>query len=372
MKVILAPDSFKESMSSVEAATAMERGIRHAHPTAECVAIPLSDGGEGFAQTLGSVWGAEWVTVDAVDVRGLPATYGYAWDASQRRAALDVASCGGLEMIPAEARDVWSSSTKGLGLLIHDALGRGAQSLTIGLGGSATNDGGAGMLSALGVRFEAEGGGVCTPTPDGLQRLSAVDASDLDARLADSEITVACDVDNPLLGPRGATAVFGPQKGVGPDDVEPIDAILGRLARLSNKEEEAASPGAGAAGGLGWAMRAFLGATLVPGFDVIARATGLAEAMQGADVALTGEGAVDDQTLSGKAPAGVARLAREAGVPVVIFGGVVRDSAQSLREGGAIDLIAISNPAVPLEQSLAEGPQRLEEAVAQWAATLQS
>lgn len=361
MKFVLAPDSFKESMSAAEAAAAMAAGVRAVHPEAECIEVPMSDGGEGFAEAVTAAWGAEWISVETVDALGRPITAGYGLTGS--RAVVAMASCAGLELIAPEDRDVTVSTTRGLGVMIRHALGRGAEELLIGIGGSATNDAGTGMLIELGVRLLDADGAECGATLAELSRVVRVDTSGTVDGLADLRIQVACDVDNPLNGPSGATAIFGPQKGVQAADIERIDGILRSFARVSGFDDVAHAAGAGAAGGLGFALMAFLGGELRPGVELVSDAVGLAEAVSGASLVLTGEGAVDEQTLHGKTPAGVAAVARRAGVPVILFAGRVSDGAENLRELDVVDLIQIVGDDVPLERALREGAANLSAAV---------
>ncbi|MDO4900307.1 glycerate kinase [Actinomyces sp.] len=361
MKLILAPDSFKENMTALQAAEAMRRGVYDVHPDAETVMVPMSDGGEGFVDAVTAAWGAEFVEVPAVDALGRPISAAYGIDGT--RAVMDAASCAGLEHIDPKDRDVLRSNTVGLGLLLKDAVSRGVRTIVLGIGGSATNDAGMGMLTALGARLLDAAGESVAPYPDRFERITAVDLTGLPAELAQTRIHVACDVTNPLTGPDGATAVFGPQKGVDPDMAPVLDRALAHVARISGHEAEASDPGAGAAGGLGFALRAFLGAQLEPGVELVARAVGLADAAAGADLVLTGEGSVDAQTLAGKTPAGVARVAAEAGVPCVVFAGRIKDGAENLLEHGVSDLVKVGPPDEPLAEALRHGQENLRRAV---------
>ena len=288
MRIVLAPDSFKESMTAREAARAMAEGVKDADPRARTVLAPMSDGGEGFVDAVAAAWGADLVDADTVDALGRPirAVYGL----SGGRAVMDVAGCAGLELIAPADRDVLRSSTAGLGLLMRDALRRGARTILLGIGGSATNDAGVGMLHALGAGLLDADGRPLAPRPDQLDRLAAIDASALAPLLGGATIRVACDVTNPLTGPNGATAVFGPQKGATADLVPRLERALERVARVSGHRDQADAPGSGAAGGLGFALRAFLGAELEPGAELVARQIALPEAVRGADLVLTGEG----------------------------------------------------------------------------------
>ncbi len=369
MKFVLAPDSFKESMTAAEAASAMADGVRRVHPDAECVEVPMSDGGEGFAQAVAASWGAEWVEVDTVDPLGRPIRAGYGL--TGHRAVLDMASSCGLELVAPEDRDVARSTTAGLGVMLRDALARGARKLVIGIGGSATNDAGAGMLVALGARLRTADGAELDGAPRDLARVASVDASPVAELFAGVDVQVACDVTNPLTGPRGATAVFGQQKGVAAGQVEAFDAALARFAAVARVPGGAPqAPGAGAAGGLGFALLAFLGARLRPGVEVVADAVGLADAVRGADLVLTGEGAVDAQTLEGKTPAGVALVAHRAGVGCIVLAGRVKPGAEALLEHGVDALVQIVGDDVPLARALADGPQNLAAATAHFLARL--
>ncbi|WP_127841564.1 glycerate kinase [Actinomyces wuliandei] len=369
---VLAPDSFKESMTALEAAEAMAAGVRQADPKATCLLRPMADGGEGFAQTLAAALGARSVEVPVHDALGAP-VQGALYLAGTT-ALLDVATAVGLEQVPPRHRDVMGSSSLGVGELVLAALDRGAQEIIVGLGGSATNDAGAGMLAALGVRFLDEQAAPLAPVPAELVRATAVDTSGLDPRLAGVQVHAACDVTSPLLGPQGASAVFGPQKGATGSQVRVLDDLLSRLAGLSTSSEGvsgtevAQRPGAGAAGGLGWALMTFLSARTRPGVDLVMEASGLAEAVKGATAVLTGEGSVDSQTLSGKTAAGVVRVAAAAGVPVVVFAGRVQADAAALLGQGVRDLVQITPEGTAMEQALAEGSQNLRSAVTRWVA----
>ena len=357
-----APDSFKESMSAPEAAAAMTRGVHRVLPDAECVEVPLADGGEGFAESLAGSLGGDLVDVPVVDALGRPAI-GQLLVAGDL-AVVEVAQAVGLDRIAAGERDPLAGTSRGVGHLIRAALDRGARRIVVGLGGSATNDGGAGMLAELGVLFTDEAGEPVDPLPRDLPRVALVDASGLDPRLADVNVEAACDVTAPLCGPGGASAVFGPQKGATPEQVAVLDAALAHLAEFSGRTHEANLPGAGAAGGLGWALLAFLSASTRAGLDLVADLVGLDAAIAGADLVLTGEGSVDGQTLQGKTPAAVAARASRAGVPVVVFAGRVAAEADVLLDHGVTALVPILPRLVPLEQALAEGAVNLERAVA--------
>ena len=362
MRIVCAPDSFKESMTAPEAAAAMARGVRQAAPEAECLLMPMADGGEGTTDALVATLGGVRREVSARDALGRPirAAYGLAPDGL---AVMEVASAIGIGLIAPSERDVMRSDSRGVADLILDAVDAGANRVLVGLGGSATTDGGAGLLAGLGAKLLDADGEEIAPTPDGLTRLARVDLSGLERRLAGLRIDLASDVSNPLLGPLGSAAVFGPQKGATPAQVPVLDATLARLADAlvaAGLPEVRDVPGAGAAGGLGMAFLS-LGARLRPGVDVVAEATGLDQAIAGSDLVLTGEGSLDAQTAAGKTPAGVLAVARRHGVPVIAFAGRLGEGSADL---GFAACVRIVEESVELATALREGAVNLERAVA--------
>ncbi|HMC02752.1 MAG TPA: glycerate kinase [Cellulomonadaceae bacterium] len=365
MIVVCAPDSYKESMTAPEAAQAMADGVRDAVPDAVVIQLPMSDGGEGFVAAIAAATGDTWVPVEVLDALGRPIEVGYAWLPSTCRAVIEMASAAGLEAIAPDQREVRRSSTVGVGRLVHAALDAGARHLVIGLGGSATDDAGAGLLVELGVVFRDPDAAELAPVPAEFERCATIDVGRLDPRLADCLIEAACDVTNALLGPTGASAVYGPQKGASPDDVAYLDDVLAHLVSLSPPAAKLAAvlPGAGAAGGLGWALLGFLGARMRHGVDLVADTIGLDAAVAVADLVLTGEGSVDGQTLRGKTPAGVAAVARRHGVHVIVFGGRVTADAAAF-DSDVVDLVTITPEGQPLEAALRRGPENLRRAVA--------
>jgi len=367
MKIVLAPDSFKESMSATEAVAAMRAGVLEVIPDAECVGVPMADGGEGTVDAVVDALHGQHIEEQVCDPLGRTITARYGYIPLRQLAVIEMAAASGLELIPSDQRDVLRASTFGVGQLIRSALDRGAEELLIGLGGSATNDGGAGMLTALGASFVDAGGASLEPGGAALRTLDRIDVSGLDPRLNDIRIHVASDVTAPLLGPTGASAVFGPQKGATPADVEILEAALTRLAAVTSKTLGNANPqrpGVGAAGGLGFALVEFLGAETNPGVDEVAETVGLERAVGGADWVFTGEGSVDAQTVMGKTPFGVAKVASRAGARVVIFAGRVAPDASVLLGHGVERLIAITAEGTPIEQALREGTQSLMRATA--------
>ncbi|WP_441959867.1 glycerate kinase [Mycolicibacterium houstonense] len=373
MKIVLAPDSFKESMTASQAVAAMREGVRLALPEAECVGVPMADGGEGTVDAVVDALGGERITVDVADPLGRPTRARYGYVAARRLAVIEMASASGLELVAPADRDVLRASTFGVGQLIASALDHGATELLIGIGGSATNDAGVGMLTALGATFTDTEGAALPPGGAALAHLHRIDVSGLDRRLADVRVQIASDVTAPLLGTGGASAVFGPQKGAGPADVEILEAALSRFVAVTEAALGHARPdrpGAGAAGGLGFGLMEFLAAECDPGVEVIAHTVGLEQALTGADWVFTGEGSVDAQTLLGKTPFGVAQVAARTGARVVIFAGRVAPDADVLLEHGVAKLIAITSPGTPLEQALRDGPAALTRAAAEVCRTL--
>lgn len=365
MKVVLAPDSFKESMSAAEAARAMARGVREVYPDADCVEVPMADGGEGTTEALVDALGGRWRTVASVDALRRPITAAYGL-LPGGVAVIEVAAAVGIGLIAPAERDVLRATSFGVADLVRDALDAGATRLIVGLGGSVTTDGGAGMLAGLGARWLDADGGPLAPDPASLATLARVDLTGLDPRLRGITVNLACDVTNPLLGPHGSAAVFGPQKGATPAQVPVLDATLARIADAlvaAGAPEVRDQPGAGAAGGLGAAWLS-LGARRRKGVEVVAEAVGLDRHLRGASVVLTGEGSVDAQTLAGKTPAGVAAVAAARGVPVIAFAGRLGPGADDLVHHGFAAVLPIMAGPGDLAAALAAGPANLQRAVA--------
>jgi len=367
MRVVIAPDSFKGSVSALGVAQAMERGVRAVFPDAEVRQVPIADGGEGTVEALVT---ATRGRLEERTVRGpfgepVRARWGVLGDG--QTAVIEMAAASGLPLVPKDRRDPRVTSTYGTGELVRAALEAGLTKLVIGIGGSATNDGGTGLARALGVRFLDAAGAELPEGGAALGRLARIDLAGLDSRLASAEILVACDVDNPLTGPRGASAVYGPQKGATPQMVAELDAALGHYARVAQAatgRDVALHPGAGAAGGLGAGLLFFTPARLRPGVDIVLETTGFVELVRGADLVLTGEGRTDFQTAMGKAPVGVAQAAKRHGVPVVCLAGGLGDGADDVLAKG-IDALASAVPqAMPLEEAMARGAELVEAAAA--------
>jgi glycerate kinase len=367
-RVVIAPDKFKGSLSAAEASAAIQRGVLAAAPSAVCSICPMADGGEGTVAAF-VARGAQRRTVA---VRGpLGATVNAAFALDGRTGVIEMAAASGLGLLEKAEYDPTRTDTFGTGQLIEAALDAGARRLILGIGGSATNDAGTGMLRALGVRFfDARGNRL----EDGIlayDDLASIDVRGLDARLADTELAVAVDVDNPLCGPTGAAYTFAAQKGAGPSQIAALDRVIAHIADVAAQtlhHDARDVPGAGAAGGLGFALVAFLGAAMEPGVRLIARECGLDERLRGAALCLTGEGKIDAQTLHGKTVYGVGELARNAGVPVVAFGGAIESGiAAKLAERG-IRVVPIAPDGTPVEVSIRDAARLLEAAATSVAA----
>ncbi len=333
MKIVIAPDSFKESLSATAVAHAIREGLQSVLSDCRCECIPMADGGEGTIAALVAASNGETISVAVSGPRGDPVTAHYGLLSDGRTAVIECAQASGLALLDATRRNPLLTTSYGSGELIAAALAHPLRRLIIGLGGSATNDGGAGACQALGVRFSDRHGQVIeTPLSGGsLEQIATIDVSALDPRLADIDVELATDVDNPLLGSSGATATFAPQKGA---DEAMITLLERGLEHFYSVVENSLGkrvievPGAGAAGGLGAAALAFLNARARPGFEIVEQAIGLRERLSGATLVITGEGRIDSQTGHGKAPAGVARVARELGIPVIALGGGLTDDAE--------------------------------------------
>lgn len=363
MKFVLAPDSFKESMTAKEAALAMERGIRKVFPEAECTVIPMADGGEGTVQSLIDALSGELVTTAVTDPLGrkIKASYGYI-EPSQT-AIIEVASASGIHLLKREERNPLLTTSYGTGELIKDALDRGVKHFIIGLGGSATNDGGQGVLQALGARFLNEHGDEIPLGGAALKNLQHIDLSQWDERLREATFEIASDVTNPLVGEKGASYVFGPQKGASKEMVLQLDEALTHYAKSveqTTRVDVSGMTGAGAAGGMGAAFLAFFNSTMQRGVDIVLRLTDFHKKVQGADFCFTGEGSMDGQTIFGKTPYGVAKAAEMYGVPVIGFAGRVEKGAANLYEHGFQAIVPILHEVTDLETALIRGPENLE------------
>lgn len=367
MRVVVAPDSYKGSLSALGVADAMERGIRSVFAGAEVIKVPIADGGEGTVEALVAATGG---TLRHAAVRGplgepVRAHWGVLGDGAT--AVIEMAAASGLPLVPRHRRDPRVTTTAGTGELVRAALDAGIGRIVVGIGGSATNDGGAGMARALGVRFLDAAGRELPEGGAALARLSRIDLSGLDPRLAAATVEVACDVDNPLTGPRGASAVYGPQKGATPAVVAELDAALARfaeVARAATGRDVSGRPGAGAAGGLGAGLLFFTPATLRPGVEIVLAATRFEERVAGADLVITGEGRTDFQTAMGKAPVGVAAAARRHGVPVICLSGGLGDGADEVLSHGIDAVMSVVSGPMALEEAMGRGAELVEAATA--------
>lgn len=337
MKIVIAIDSFKGSLSSAEAAAAVREGILASGTEAEIVIKPLADGGEGTAAAFVEGMGAEEIQLTVTGPLGEPIKSSYAVLREQSTAVIETASAIGLTHIPETLRNPLHTTSMGAGELIRDALDRGLRKFIVGIGGSGTNDGGIGMLKALGFSFLDKAGQEIAGFGQDVGKIEQIDSSKADPRLSECTFQIACDVNNPLCGRTGASAVFGPQKGATEEIVKELDRALLHFSDLVKKKmgkDTADLPGSGAAGGLGYAFRTFLNGALEPGISIIMEAVGLEAKLQDADIVITGEGRLDDQTAMGKAPVGVARLAAEYGCQVIAFAGAVTPEARLCLEQG--------------------------------------
>ena len=365
--VVVAPDSFKGSLSAVQAAEAMERGVLDAWPDSRVVKIPIADGGEGTVEALVTATCGRYQTCTVRGPLGRPVEARWGVLGDGRTAVVEMAAASGLTLVPEGRRDPRIASTFGTGQLIRAVLDAGFRHLVIGIGGSATNDGGSGMAKALGVRLLDGRGDTLPEGGAALSRLASVDLSRVDPRLAATEILVACDVDNPLTGPRGASAVYGPQKGATPAVVAELDAALERYAAVSSGatgRDVAGLPGAGAAGGLGAGLLLFTPARLVPGIDLVLDSTRFDDQVRGARLVVVGEGRTDHQTAMGKAPVGVARVASRHGVPVLLVSGSLGPGAEEVLAHGIGRIVQASPPEMPLQEAMARAAELLQAAVA--------
>ncbi|WP_338833998.1 Glycerate 2-kinase [Moorella humiferrea] len=365
-RIVIAPDSFKESLDAPAVAAAIAAGIKRVFPDAETVMVPMADGGEGLTSTMVAATGGRTITTTVTGPLGQPvqATWGILGDGTT--GVVEMAQASGLPLVPREKRNPLYTTTYGTGELIAQALDAGCRRLIVGIGGSATNDGGAGMAQALGVRLlNAEGKDIGRGAI-GLEELNRIDIEGLDPRIKETEILVACDVDNPLCGPRGASAIYGPQKGATPEMIPRLDAALARLADVIKRDlgkDVRELPGAGAAGGLGAGLVAFLGATLRRGIDLVMETLDLDGILaKGADLVITGEGEINHQTAFGKVPAGVARLAGKYGIPVVALAGSIGEGAATVYDHGIKGFMSIVPRPLPLAYCLENAATLLTDA----------
>ena len=369
MKIVVAPDSFKGSLTAIEVSDAIEQGIREIFPEAEIIKIPMADGGEGTVQCLINAAGGEILREKVTDPLGgeVLAHYGILGD--KKTAVIEMAEASGLTLVPENKRNPLITTTYGTGQLIKAALNQGCRKMIIGIGGSATNDGGAGMVQALDVRLldkqdkEIGFGGA------ELMNIHHIDISQMDQRISKLEILVASDVKNPLCGHSGATRIYGPQKGATEEMMVILEEALTRFAYIINKtlhKDVKDIPGAGAAGGLGAGLMAFLGAKLKPGIEIIIEAVKLEEAMKDADLVITGEGKIDSQTIYGKVPVGVAKIAKKYHVPVMAIGAIIDQDAEIVHKYGIDFLVKVSDPPMSLTEHKSKKVWLIKKSIVQF------
>jgi glycerate kinase len=373
MKIVVAPDSFKESLSALDVARALRDGFAEVWPDADYALVPVADGGEGTVDALVATTGGKRVATRVVGPLGneIEAFWGLSGDG--RLAIVEMAAAAGLMLVPAAERNPLVTTTWGLGQLIRAALDAGARRFVVGIGGSATNDAGAGMIQALGGRLLDGEGRDLPPGGGALASLERIDLSGLDPRLSECTIDVACDVDNPLCGPKGASAIFGPQKGATPEMIATLDRNLAHFAAVAKAQlgvDIADLPGSGAAGGLGAGLRAVVGATLRPGVEIVMEAVGMDAIVADADLVVTGEGRIDGQTVHGKTPVGVAAVARRHGCPVIAIAGSVGAGAEAVHDHGIDAVFGILPRPCTLADALAEAEPNLRRTARNVAATL--
>jgi len=355
MRIVVAPNAFKGSMNAVEAAQAMKTGILAVIPQCDVTCVPVADGGDGLTDVMLAALGGTRVEAMVSGPRMEPLSAPFCMVPSRKLAVVEMAKASGLALLPKALHDPTLTTTTGTGELIRAAMDNGATRIIVGIGGSATCDGGIGMAAALGYRFLDETGTPVEPVGGSLGAIASIDRQNVDPRLDGVSVSVACDVTNPLTGDNGASVVYSPQKGASPEQVTRLDTGLANLARVVQLDLGVAiadMPGAGAAGGLGGGLHAFVGADLKPGIDLVIDVVGLKDAIAGADLVLTAEGRIDRQTRFNKAPAGVARTAKAAGVPCIAICGGVGDGIESLYDIG-IDAVF----------SICSGPQTLAAAM---------
>ena len=365
MKIVIAPDSFKGSVSSAAACEAIAEGIRRVIPEAKIVSIPMADGGEGTVDALVQSTGGQFRTLEVTGPLGEPvdAAYGILGTPESKdksktmTAVIEMSAAAGLTLVPKDRRNPLRTTTHGVGQLIRDALDQGCRDFIIGIGGSGTNDGGTGMAQALGVRFLDQNQSEITDPMTGARmgRVDSIDITQLDSRIAESNFVVACDVQNPLLGPTGATRTYGPQKGA---DTEAVEILENNMTHIITKIEKLVSktirdiPGTGAAGGIGSSLIAFTDAQLQSGIDIVLRYSRFAERAAGADLIFTGEGRIDGQTIYGKTIAGVASAAQQLTIPVIALAGAIGPDAHKVLDIGVSAYLPITSGPITLAQAI--------------------
>ncbi|HUV75262.1 MAG TPA: glycerate kinase [Dehalococcoidales bacterium] len=364
MKIVIAPDGFKGNLSALQVAQAIDKGIKRVVPDALTTLKPMADGGEGTVQAMVDATGGKVMTTEVTDPLGGRVSAHWGLLSDKVTGVIEMASASGLPLVPPEKRNPLLTTTYGTGELILAALESGCRKLIIGIGGSATNDGGAGMAQALGARLLDSTGAELPSGGAALTNLEHIDVTNLDPRLADCEVLIASDVSNPLCGAHGASAVYGPQKGATPEMVTQLDAALAHYADVIQRDlgiKVKDALGAGAAGGLGAGLIVFLKAELIPGIDIVIQATNLVDSLKDADLVFTGEGRIDSQTACGKVPTGVAKRAKEFGLPVIAIAGEILDDYHIVYEHGIDAVLSIAPGPISLSQSMAEAEKLITD-----------
>lgn len=355
MKVVIAIDSFKGSLSSIEAGMAAKDGVLKAKPDTEVIVKPLADGGEGTVDALIEGLDGEQTDITVTGPMGAAVSCYYGFLRKTNTAVIEMASAAGITLVPCEKKNPLLATTYGVGEIIRDAMERGCRDFIIGIGGSATNDGGIGMLKALGYNFYDENGKDAGEGGQALAKIASIDTQNRHPLISECKFRIACDVNNPLCGENGATYIYGPQKGVTDDLKKELDAGMANFAKItaaSLGKDNSNTPGTGAAGGLGFAFLSYIGAELTPGIELILDAADLENDLKDADVVITGEGRLDHQTAMGKAPVGVARLAKKYDVKVVAFAGAVTEGAAACNDAGIDAYFPIVRGVTTLEDAM--------------------
>ncbi|MGL4720450.1 MAG: glycerate kinase [Kluyvera intermedia] len=373
MKIVIAPDSYKESLSAADVASAIESGFREIYPDAEYVKLPVADGGEGTVDAMVAATQGRVISVNVTGPLGEPVDGFYGVSGDERCAFIEMAAASGLELLSPEQRNPLKTTSWGTGELIHHALDLGVKRIIIGLGGSATNDGGAGMVQALGAKLLTADNQQIPYGGAGLETLAKIDISELDSRLAHCQIDVACDVTNPLTGAEGASAVFAPQKGATAEMVVQLDGALAHYARRIEQDlaiNVLTLEGGGAAGGMGAALYAFCGATLRPGIDIVTEALHLDALVADASLVITGEGRMDSQTIHGKVPVGVARVAKRYHIPVIGIAGSLTADVGVVHQHGVDAVFSVLYRICSLNDALAQAGDNVRMAARNIAAVV--
>ncbi len=373
MKIAIAPDSFKGSMTALQVCNCIEKGLKRGNKKISCRKIPMADGGEGTVQAIVDATGGKFVRRTVSGPLGDKVKVAFGVSGDGKTAVMEMAEASGLALLKPRERNPMKTSTYGTGEMIRHALKLGVKKILIGIGGSATNDGGTGMASALGIKFLDNKGKVLEGCGKNLAKIASIDISEMDPRLKVVEIEVACDVDNPLTGKRGAAQVYAPQKGATKKMVADLDAGLANLAKVIKKDLGTSIlrvPGSGAAGGLGGGLLAFLGGQLRPGVDIVIDSVQLAKKIKGCDLVITGEGRMDFQTAFGKTPAGVARVAKEQNLPVIAICGCLGKNPGKVHEIGIDAFFTTLEENIEEEDLAKKGPAMLTNTAEQLARLL--